>query len=446
MDDRSHRAPAHYPVPVPVDFVRGDLTGLTIPAHAEALIAAGPAFLTTAFRAFGALATDNEVVAITAYEGFPGGNSGHKLLLSIAYARPAPELHERLFVKFSRAFAEGYRDRRRFELEAEVKLATLSRLPNFPIKVAKAYFADFEASSGTGLLINEQIDFGQGVVQPLVQKCIDYDIADPIEYYRAAFTTLARMAGAHKRGALSPDAEALFPFDPVAAAANDVSHYDADHIRAQIAKHTDFVARCPQLLPPHTRTPDAVAKFERGLLRFRAHQAEIKTFLHGNPDLIALCHWNAHLDNAWFERDDNGALHCGLLDWGRVRQLNLVYALWGCISAAEITLWDSELDPLLQLFIDEYHGHGGPHLDLAELRLHLDLYIGFIGLVEMMTVPEIVLQKLPQAPRATSIQAAMFRDNELPRVVLHMYVVWLHLWETRDFEGQLDAMLARIAR
>ena len=42
-----------------MDFVRGDATGLTLPAHESALRTAGVDFLTAAFRAFGSLAPDN---------------------------------------------------------------------------------------------------------------------------------------------------------------------------------------------------------------------------------------------------------------------------------------------------------------------------------------------------------------------------------------------------
>jgi hypothetical protein len=43
------------------EWVPGDMLGLPIPAHSEALRIAGKSFLTDAFRASGALATDNRV-------------------------------------------------------------------------------------------------------------------------------------------------------------------------------------------------------------------------------------------------------------------------------------------------------------------------------------------------------------------------------------------------
>jgi hypothetical protein len=147
--------------------VPGDATGLAIPAHGEALRVAGEAFLTEAFRSFGSLSQDNRIVRITRCEPFFGGNSGQKLLLSVEYAHAEPGLHTDLFVKFSRDFTDAFRDRRRHELEAEVRFAALSRLPNFPINVPAACFADFHRESGTGLLITQRIAFGGGGIEPL---------------------------------------------------------------------------------------------------------------------------------------------------------------------------------------------------------------------------------------------------------------------------------------
>jgi hypothetical protein len=59
-----------------VDFVRGDATGLALPAHGAALRLAGEAFLTEAFRSFGSLSPNNRIVRITRCEPFSGGNSG----------------------------------------------------------------------------------------------------------------------------------------------------------------------------------------------------------------------------------------------------------------------------------------------------------------------------------------------------------------------------------
>ena len=60
-----------------------------------------------------------------------------------------------------------------------------------------------------------------------------------------------------------------------------------------------------------------------------------------------MSHFNPNIDNAWFWRDASGALGCGLLDWGRVRQMNVAYALWGSLCGAGLDIWDTHLDELL---------------------------------------------------------------------------------------------------
>lgn len=421
-----------------MDFVRGDTTGLAIPAHGEALLLAGPVFLTEAFRSFGSLPSDNRVERITRCEAFPGGNSGHKLLLSVDYARAQPGLHTELFVKFSRDFTDTFRDRRRYELEAEVRFAALSRQPGFPISVPAACFADFHHESGTGVLLAQRIGFGCGNIEPLRSKCLDHELGEPLAYYRAVVTSLARLAAAHKSGRLSPHVERLFPFDPDTAASEDPIPWDEHQLRARVARYAKFAASCPQLLRPHITAPSFIARLEREAVRLLRREATIKRFLQSERDLIALCHYNANIDNAWFWRDGSGALQCGLLDWGRVRQMNVAYALWGCLCAASLDIWDRHLDELLAVFVNELQAQGGPRLDVAQLRLHLHLYVAVIGLALMMDTPELILSRLPEAVSARGPLDACLRKNEVARGFLHVFTVFLNLWHNHNLGASLD--------
>jgi hypothetical protein len=338
--------------PDPVDCVRGDGTGLAIPAHGEALGVAGAAFLTDAFRSFGSLCASNRIVRITRCEPFFGGNSGQKLFLSVEYAHAEPGLHRDLFVKFSRDFTDPFRDRRRHELEAEVRFAALSRLPSFPIHV------------------------------------------------------------------------------PTPA-----------QLRELIERYAAFAARCPQLLPANVTTPEFISTLERDAPRFLRHAATIKRFLHADRDFIALCHYNANIDNAWFWRDHAGALQCGLLDWGRVRQMNVAYALWGCLCGAGLEIWDEHLDELLVLFTGELHARGGPLLDVTQIRLYLDFYAATMGLAVLIQAPALVLSRLPEAANAYSPLDPVFGKNEVARGFLHVFTAFLNLWQTHDFGASLDWLL-----
>ena len=77
----------------------GDRFGRPIPAHTEALCAAGPTFLTEAFRAWEILTADIAVSRIADVREVAGGSTGRKLLLSVSYEHPDPQLHTELFVK-----------------------------------------------------------------------------------------------------------------------------------------------------------------------------------------------------------------------------------------------------------------------------------------------------------------------------------------------------------
>lgn len=423
----------------PVDVIHGEETGLAFPAHGEALRTAGAAFLTKAFRAFGSISPTNRVVGIIRLDECPGGSTGQKFFLSVEYEHAEAGLHNDLFVKFSRDFSNPVRDRGRYEMEAEVRFAPLSRLPAFPIQVPAAYFADYHHESGTGILITQRIGFGTAGIEPHHQKCLDHELSDPLAYYRAIMTALARLAAAHKSGQLSAAIDARFPFDAQAAAASDPIRHDERQLRELVGRYADFASTYPRLMPASI-TPRFFARMECEVGEFLQREATIKRFLQANPALIALCHWNANIDNAWFWGDASGAMHCGLMDWGRVRQMNVAYAIWGSLSAASLEIWDRHLDELLGLFVDEFRSHGGPGLAVEDLRLHMDLYVATMGLAWLMEAPTKVLARLPEAANATSLRDPVFRNNESARAQLHISTAFLHLWQTHDFAASLNAL------
>lgn len=435
--------PSPFEPPRLVDFARGDATGLAVPAHAEALLEAGPQFLTEAFRAFGSISPENRVTRITACEPFAGGNSGHKLLLSVEYAKPEPGLHTDLFVKFSRDFADAFRDRRRHELEAEVRLASLSRLADFPVNVPVPYFADINSVCGTGVLITQRIAFGQGGVEPLLRKCMDHELADPTGHYRAIVTALARLAAGHKSGRLSPEVQELFPFDLDTTAALNPIPWTEAQLRERIAAYAAFAERCPQLLPADLTTADFIARLEHEAVRALRHEQAIRRFLHADPDFVALCHWNTNVDNAWFWRDAEGVLQCGLLDWGLVRQMNVAGALWGGLCGASPEIWNTRLDELLSRFIHELQFHGGPSLNAADLRLHLNLSVVMLGLALLIDLPALALSRLPDIVEASGpLDPILFRD-EVVRGFLHVFTAFLNVWRHQDIGDALDQVLER---
>ena len=420
----------------------GDATGVAIPIDPAALQAAGAEWLTHAFRAFGSLSPDNAVARVTRCAAFDAGNSGDKLLLSVEYARPDPALDTELFVKFSRCLHDPFRDRRKHELEAEVRLAGLSRHPAFPVAVAKPYFADFNSASGDGVLITQRILYGELGIEPLRPKNMDHELADPAQYYRATTTALARLAAAHQSGRLSPEADRLFPFDPAAAAAELPLPWTADEVRAKAECIAAFIAEAPQLFAAEVAAPAFTARFVGDVVQFRRHDARIRRFLFADPRMIALAHWNTHIDNAWFWRDRQGILQAGLLDWGMVRQMNLAMALWGGLSGGNTAMWQRDLDGLVTHFLAELAGHGGSSLDPELFALHFDLAIGLLTLAVMLDMPAMFLSRMPDVASAEGPDDPRLHRDKVVHGFLHTFGNAIGRWQSRDFGASLTRMLA----
>jgi len=431
-------------LPARIDHFPGDATRLSVPTHADALLQDGAEFLTEAFHAFGSLPRDNRVSRIVRLDPCPGGSTGAKFFLTVEYARPDPALHTELFVKFSRDFNDGRRDNPgRYEMASEVPFMALSRLPGFPISVPEAYFADYHQDSGSGLVITESIAFGKGAIEPHREKCLDHlTLTDPLPHYRQIMTALARLAAAHKTGQLAPDIDAQFPWDPVAGSADPI-RYDEQGVLSKLQECFDFATRCPQLLPAEVRSPEFLEQMRRDALYIRENEAAIQRYLRGNHDMIALCHWNAHIDNCFFWRDAEGTEHCGLIDWGRVGQLTFGSVLWGALSAAHHDIWDRHLDELLELFVREYREHGGPTITAEELKFHLTLHMAAMGVARVLAFPKVIQFRLPECVNATGPQDPMFLPVDNARNCMHIYTVFLKFWHRQDFGAHLDRLLER---
>lgn len=415
------------------DCIRGDATGLDIPAHPEALLAAGPEWLTEALRGFGTLAPDNAVTSVAA-RPCPGGSTGRKLFLTLDYARPEPRLDRVVFAKFSRDFDDERRDRQRTEMAGEARFVALSRQAGFPIRVPRGYFADYHAETGTGLVITERIAYGENGIEPHRRKCLDWQtMADPLPYYRATVTALARLAAAHRSGRVVADIEERFPWDPVAGSADPIRYTDAE-LAVELDRVRAFASDCPRLLPTDLREPGFLDRLERDAWAIREHELTIRDYLVSNPAMVALNHWNSHVDNAWFWRE-GGKLRCGLIDWGRVGQITFGSALWGGLSAAHHDIWDRHLDDLLALFLHEYESHGGPRVTLADLKRHLALHMAVMGVARVLAFPEIIRFRAPDCAAASGPQDPMFEPVAMDpaRNCLSIWTVFLMHWKREDF-------------
>jgi hypothetical protein len=418
-------------------YVTGDHTRLPFPADPAGLRDGGARFLTDAFRASGVLADDNRVTGVVGFREVAGGSTGRKAVLSVEYDRPQPGLHAELFVKFSRDFDDRRRDLGRTQMEPEVRFASLSRTPGFPIAVPAVQFADYDRSSGTGIIITERIMFGRNGIERQYHKCLDYDMPDALEHYRALLTALARLAGTHRAGRLPGHLTAHFPLDVHAATVGERTPLCPDALERRLAQLSDLVEARPGLLPANVRSPRFLARLRDEVPRVARHERSIARRLAADADYVALCHWNANVDNAWFWRDAAGGLRCGLMDWGCVGQMNLGMAIWGAISGAETDLWTEHFDELLQLFVTEVERCGGPRLDPARLRRHTLLYAAAMGVAWLLDVPALIRKRFGADAPSTRMDPRI-RDDESVRAPLQMLSNLLNLWERHDVGDELD--------
>ncbi len=404
--------------------MRGDHCGLDIPADPDALRDGGARFLTTAFRASGVLAYDNRVKRIKAFREVRGGSTGRKVALSVEYDSPAPDLHTELFVKFSRDFDDPLRDRGKTQMEAEVRFAALSRRPGFPIAVPAVLFADFQRRSGTGILIAERIRFGTNGIEPQYHKCLDYEMPEPLEHYRALLIALARLSGTCRSGPLpdlTPDRAALSP----------------DKLQRRLTELAAFAEAHAGLLPANVRSPSFQARLRREVLRVAGHADAIMRGLAADNDYVALCHWNANVDNAWFWRDADG-LRCGLMDWGCAGRMNLGMALWGAMSGAETDMWDRHLSEFLDLFVAEFRRCGGPDIDPDRLLRHTVLYAAAMAVDFLLDVPALLRARFGAELPGSRMDPRIKGDESL-RAPLQMLSNALNLWERHGVGAMLDA-------
>jgi hypothetical protein len=410
------------------DFIRGDSLGLEFPTHSKSLEAAGTTFLTRAFRASGALPDDNSVTNISKLKEVLGGSTGRKALLSVQYAKPSPDLHSDLFVKFSRDFDDKRRDQAKSQMELEVLFGLLSRSPDFPIAVPICYFSDYHHDSGTGILITQRIAYGTDGIERHYAKCRDYQMPDPLGHYQALIRALARLAGTHKAGLLPDSVERYFPFDQGKLGVSNRAPYTPEQIQNQVATYAKFAANFPQLLPQNIRTDKFLSRLADEAPRFQALETICNKILQNTPDMIALCHWNAHVDNAWFWRNSQNQIECGLMDWGNTSQMNVAMAIWGCLSGAESDIWKQHLDELLTLFVTEFRTNGGPTLDLVTLKQHLIIYVAKMGLNWMLDTP-LTLMKIPNLSKLGSRLDSEIQNDERARAQLLIMTTFLNLWE-----------------
>jgi hypothetical protein len=316
----------------------------------------------------------------------------------------------------------------------------LIRQPGFPIAVPATQFGDYHRQTGTRILLTERIRFGHNGIEPQHHKCLDYQMPEPLQHYRALLTAVARLAGTHRTGRLPADLTANFPRDVRTATVGERTTLSAAKIDRRVTQLAEFAETEPGLLPANVGSREFLARLREDAPRFAQHEQTVVRLLAADSDYVALCHWNANIDNAWFWRDSDDAPHCGLLDWGCVSRMNLGMALWGALSGAETAMWSKHLDELLRLVVGEFHRCGGRSRARPVTPAHRTL--ATMGVAWLLDVPAVINKRFG-ADAPASRTDPHIKDDESIRAPLQML---LNLWERHRPGDMLDAALAEESR
>jgi hypothetical protein len=259
---------------------------------------------------------------------------------------------------------------------------------------------------------------------------------DQVGHYRALVGAIGRLAGTDAAGRLPNELTA----DMELLSVGERTPLTAEKLSRRVDRLSEFAATYPALLPTNVRTQTFLTRLRSELPTLLRHEAAVWRLLREQTDCIALCHWNANVDNAWFWRDADDTLRCGLMDWGCAGRMNVAMAIWGAMCSAETEMWDEHLVELLTHFVDEFRACGGGALDVDALTRSVVLYAAVMYMTWLLDVPAYVREQVPGLTAATTRMDPAIKGVESVRCRLQMMTNVLNLWERYDIGGLLAAI------
>jgi hypothetical protein len=390
----------------------------------EAMHTAGtlsPDNAVTEFVEFEAKAED---VTIQDAENAKWGGAGCKVLLKVKYKNgPEPHAGEGLFVKMPHTFT-GKNERYKNSVTSypmdwgEVTFYNIfgGRFGQLPFKSPTTIFVDMCRATTNFIIIVERIPYGKAGTKdvkpgewfPAPEKYRDWALPDNgIDLYYAQCKALAHFFGWHfnTRKTTSQIEEVFmdqgsweqkkYMMDMVAGAGPYMSPERDAAILDMMTKNPetvgmlpfssqfnpaaakqfadmgmDFVqSAAPQAFPKECLEKKYIAKLVGDLEAMGPYCCEIMFYLSYVPEYFALTHPNAQVDNAFYWKDMQGALQCGLLDWGGVQHGSIPNCLGnGWIGMEPETMTEHE-EKLVKVFIDEYEKVTGFSFDFDDLMM-----------------------------------------------------------------------------
>ena len=387
----------------------GDTYGLEFPFSAEMLIDErrwGSRWLTDAFRKSGAIAADNSV-RFEEVVDFVGGGAASKAVLTVSYAKPDASLHTRLFAKMPHVVErkrEKYLNAVVYKSDGPEVTFAQKFASAAPVRCAQTYFADRNEATTNYILITECLEYASAdehprgddgrrlppmQIQRAHNKFQDHHLGtDPSEYYFVLVRKLGRLGGWYKGSdevarSLNAAVPTSYPEDNRVASGGAMA-------AMQLNTFEEFVTKCaPKLFPADVSDAAYMARWRVQFEHIARLAPRLQKHLGSDPDYMAAGHWNLNIDNAFWWRDADGVLDCGLIDWAAFGIQEVTASLDMCLFSGGWAVQQTHQRDLLKAFADEYAAAGGPTLDVDELKLRLDLSLalslgGQLGVVPML--------------------------------------------------------------
>lgn len=360
----------------------GDMYGLKFPQTPEELVddsKFGCKWLTKAFQMAGTLDEDNSVKRIVTWRRFEGGGSGPKGKFEVEYEKPDESLDTVLFVKMPHPIWEN--EQQRFIEEGQGKFGDnwggeinfyrwLS--PHIPFPGPKYYFGDLSRESTEAILINACVewpeagktDFGPYEVFPPCEKCEDYTLTCPQDYYFAVMRRCGTFAGLAKADRLGDDLKNIkwHPTD-IKTDVNALPGFPGTENSVRI-----FVEQvAPHWWTEPVKKKSFLDKFVKEFYAVQQGHKQLAEYIYADPKYVALHHQNGNTDNVYFYKREDGTIDAGVLDWGSTAPMAISSGLMGSTISGLAEMLAEYDEDLVRCWVDSYHAAGGPPIEYEQL-------------------------------------------------------------------------------
>mmetsp|Transcript_59363 Transcript_59363/g.133752 ORF Transcript_59363/g.133752 Transcript_59363/m.133752 type:complete len:667 (-) Transcript_59363:79-2079(-) len=386
----------------------GIIYGLDFPWSEDKLAEFGPKWLTQAFHAAGTLDMSNRVTRIFLEQKIKitAGNNAGKFLFEVKYLKKHPTLHTRLFAKVPFAMTPATKTDRLsssvYKQPMDLCEIQTYRLmeASLPMKTPKFYYGDISNETSNFILITERIPFEEihgrkktqlapYEVEGPYDKCMDWQLRERSgssvkEYYLLLMDMAGRIAGQHKSGRMGseeflgetltkppggPDNPMAFGFNPAGSSGENPSSY-----KRKLESAVKFISETAKVVfPSYTRDPEFLKRWQDTMLTWCAYSGEVEYYKCSTWEYVAVGHNNLNIDNAYFWRDAEGNLDCGIIDWGGFGQSCLGHKIYWCLNCSDFENIKENLDDFVDVFVEAYSRCGGPSLDRAVVLMHIHL-------------------------------------------------------------------------